>query len=178
MLDIVVSYHCMRFQGKLQNQIWDNGKKLVLGLILAHLVPPKNFFKNLAPSVTRYHVQLSSCTTSEKTNDPVLRKLRDRQINRGTDRRVILLDSVCLMSNIQKHSKKAKVIPQIQYYLIIKYLKIIPQLQLTKWTLNIFILSLYHPKLMYQDLEFILNKDFPSIIFNEKTSTLFNAKSL
>ena len=75
----------MRFQGKLQNQIWDNGKKLVLGLILAHLVPPKNFFKNLAPSVTRYHVQLSSCTTSEKTNDPVLRKLRDRQTEGQTE---------------------------------------------------------------------------------------------
>ena len=40
-------------------------------------MPPKIFFKNLAPSVTRYHVQLSSCTTSEKTNDPILRKLRE-----------------------------------------------------------------------------------------------------
>ena len=36
------------------------------------------FFKNLAPSVTRYHGQLSSCTISEKTNDPILRKLSDR----------------------------------------------------------------------------------------------------
>ena len=32
------------------------------------------FFKNLTSSVTRYHVQLSSCTISEKTNDPILRK--------------------------------------------------------------------------------------------------------
>ena len=46
-------------------------------------MPPKIFFKNLALSVTRYHVQLSSCTTSEKTDDPILRKLRYRQITEG-----------------------------------------------------------------------------------------------
>ena len=44
------------------------------------------FFKNLAPSVTKYHGHLSSCTISEKTNDPILRKLRDRQTNRPTNR--------------------------------------------------------------------------------------------
>ena len=44
------NYHCMRFQGKLINQ---------------------------TSSVTRYHGQLSSCTISEKTNDPILRKLSD-----------------------------------------------------------------------------------------------------
>ena len=38
--------------------------------------PPK---KNLAPSVTRYHGQLSSCTISEKPNDSILRKLSDGQ---------------------------------------------------------------------------------------------------
>ena len=27
MLDIVASYHCMQFQGKLINQTWENGKK-------------------------------------------------------------------------------------------------------------------------------------------------------
>ena len=26
-LDIVASYHCMEFQGKLTNQTWENGKK-------------------------------------------------------------------------------------------------------------------------------------------------------
>ena len=35
------------------------------------------FFKNLTSSVTRYNGQLSSCTISEKTNDPILRKLSD-----------------------------------------------------------------------------------------------------
>ena len=53
-------------------------KKLVLGLILAHLAVIF-FFKNLVLSVTRYHGQLLSCTISEKTNYPILRKLSDDQ---------------------------------------------------------------------------------------------------
>ena len=44
----------------------------------------KFFFKNLAPSVTRYPGQLSSCALSEKTNDSILRKFSDER----TDRRV------------------------------------------------------------------------------------------
>ena len=49
MFDIVASCHRMQLQGKLM-------------------------MKNLAWSVTRYHGQLSSCTISEKNNDPILRK--------------------------------------------------------------------------------------------------------
>ena len=67
-------------------------KNLVLGPILAHLAQiwaPNFFFKNLASSVTRYHGQLSSCTISEKTNDPILRKLSDGQTDRPTDVGVI-----------------------------------------------------------------------------------------
>ena len=83
MLEIVASHHFMQFQGKLMNQSSENDKKkIVLGLTLAHLTQirtPKFFFKNLASSVTRYHGQLSSCTISEKTNDPILRKLSDGQ---------------------------------------------------------------------------------------------------
>ena len=59
------------------NQTWENGKKQVSGLSLASLaqIPPRpQFF-----SVTRYHGQLSSCTTSEKNNDPILRKRTDGQ---------------------------------------------------------------------------------------------------
>ena len=41
--------------------------------------------KNVAPSVTRYHGQLSLCTISEKTNDPILRKLSGRRTDRRTD---------------------------------------------------------------------------------------------
>ena len=64
-------------------------KNLVSGPILAHLAQiwAANFFKNLALSVTRYHGQLSSCTISEKSNDPTLRKLSGRQMDRLTDRR-------------------------------------------------------------------------------------------
>ena len=77
----------MHFQGELMNQIWENGKNLVLGPILVHLAQIRAailfiylfiylFFKNLAPPVTRYG-QLSSFTISEKTDDLVLRKLSD-----------------------------------------------------------------------------------------------------
>ena len=38
--------------------------------------------KNLALSVTRCHGQLSSSTTSEKTNNPILRKFSDGRIDR------------------------------------------------------------------------------------------------
>ena len=60
------------------------------------------FFKNLALSVTRYHGQLSSCTISEKTNDPILRIVSERWTDRQTvtDRRtrVISKDAVWLTS--------------------------------------------------------------------------------
>ena len=59
--------------------IWDPG--VVLGPILA------NFFKNLPASVTRYHGQLFLCTISEKTNNPILRKLSDGGTDGQTDRR-------------------------------------------------------------------------------------------
>ena len=63
------------------NQTWENSKKPSFGPNfgpnLGHQV--FFFFKNLAPSVTRYDGQLYSCTTSEKTNDSILRKLSDGQ---------------------------------------------------------------------------------------------------
>ena len=83
MLDIVASYHCTQFQRTLMKQTRENNKKPSfeanfgpLGLISGR---QNFFFKNLAPSVTRYHGRLSSCTMSEKTNDSILRKLSDRQ---------------------------------------------------------------------------------------------------
>ena len=46
-----------------------------------------NFFlKNLTLSVTRYYSQLSSCKISEKTNDPILRKLSDGETDRQAGR--------------------------------------------------------------------------------------------
>ena len=86
-LDIVASYHCMQFQGKLTNQTWENGKKPSFWPDFGPFDPNLGcqifffffffFFRNLAWSVTRYHVQLSPCTISEKTNTPILRKLSD-----------------------------------------------------------------------------------------------------
>ena len=45
------------------------------------------FFKNLALSVTRFQCQLSSCTISEKTNDPILRKLSNGRTDQPTEGR-------------------------------------------------------------------------------------------
>ena len=65
-------------------------KNLVLALILVHLaqIQAANFFyfffQNLAPSVTRCHGQLS-CTISEKTNDPIFRKLSDGRTDGQTE---------------------------------------------------------------------------------------------
>ena len=96
MLDIVASYHCMQIQGNLMNQICENGKKPSsgpnFGLFGPNLGHQIFFFKNLALSVTRYYGQLSSCTISEKTNDPILRILCDRWMPRWT--RVISQDAV------------------------------------------------------------------------------------
>ena len=77
----------MQFQGKLMNQLEKMVKNRVSSPILAHLTQirtPNFVFQKLTSSVTRYHGQLSSCTISEKTNGPILRKLSDgRKDGRG-----------------------------------------------------------------------------------------------
>ena len=50
-------------------------KNLVLGPMWPKFGLTIFFFKNLAPSFTRYQNQLASYKISEKTNDPILRKL-------------------------------------------------------------------------------------------------------
>ena len=47
--------------------------------------PPIFRPKNLAPSVTVYYGQLSSCSISEKANDPILKKLSDGQTEGRAD---------------------------------------------------------------------------------------------
>ena len=49
------------------------------------------FFKNQASSVTRCHGQLSSCTISEKTNDPILRKLSNARTDGQTDKKTDII---------------------------------------------------------------------------------------
>ena len=90
MLDVVASYHCLQFQEKLMIQSQENGEKSHFRPDLGLLGPNSGrnfffFFKNLASSVTRYHGQLSSCIISEKTKDPILRKLSHGQTDRQTD---------------------------------------------------------------------------------------------
>ena len=79
MLDIVASYHCMQFQGKLKNQTWENSKKPSFGPEFGPFCPNlgHQFFFSKTWLVARYHGQLSSYTISEKTNDPILRKLSE-----------------------------------------------------------------------------------------------------
>ena len=48
---------------------------------------PIFFLKSVASPVTRYNGQLSSCLISEKTNDPILRKVNDRWTDGWTDGR-------------------------------------------------------------------------------------------
>ena len=55
----------------------------LFGLNLGH----QFFFKSLALSVFRYYGQLSSFGISEKTNNPILRKLSDGRTNGRTDGR-------------------------------------------------------------------------------------------
>ena len=94
MLDIVTSFHCMQFQGRLMIQTQDNGEKTHFG--------PRNFcFKNLTRSVTRYHGQLSSCTIPEKTNDPILRKLSDGRTDARIDGRVTSEEAARLTPSVQ-----------------------------------------------------------------------------
>ena len=87
MLDIVASYHCMQFQGKLLNQTSENGKKPSFGSDFDPFDLNSGrqifFFKNLSLSVNRNY-QLS-CTVSEKINDPILRKFSDGRTDGRTN---------------------------------------------------------------------------------------------
>ena len=68
------------------NQTLEKGEKTHFGPNLGFCAQIF-FFKNLDLSLTRYHGQLSSCTISEKTDDPILRKFSDGRSDRRTDRR-------------------------------------------------------------------------------------------
>ena len=79
----------MQFQGKLMIQTRENAKNPHFGPDLGPVGPNSGrqfFFKKLASSVTGYHGQLSSCTISEKTNDPILRKFSDGRTDGQTGR--------------------------------------------------------------------------------------------
>ena len=80
----------VQFKRKLINQTWEKSKILLSALILARLAKfraANNFSKNLALLVTKYHVQLSSCTIAEKANDQILRKFSDGRTDWRLDKR-------------------------------------------------------------------------------------------
>ena len=86
----------------------ENGEKPHFGPNLGPLGPDSghqiSLFKNLVASVTRYQGQLSSCTISEKTNDPILSDRRmDGQTDGKADRRTraISQDAVRRKSSVQ-----------------------------------------------------------------------------
>ena len=95
-------------------------KKLVSGTILDHLVLGHQyfFFKYLALSVTRYHGQVSSCTISEKTNNPISRKLCERQKDRQRDRLTDKSDFVGQMLSNVEHPKTKKLIINFFFHVI------------------------------------------------------------
>ena len=65
------------------NQTRENGKKPNFGPDFGPFGPNSGcqifFPQDLAPSVTRFHGHLWSCTILEKTNDPILRKQTEGQ---------------------------------------------------------------------------------------------------
>ena len=78
MLDIVVIMTVCNLKENQWSKLRKMAKKPNSGTDLGHLGgkfgPQKLFSKTLVSSVARYHGQLSSCTISEKNNDPILRK--------------------------------------------------------------------------------------------------------
>ena len=116
MLDFVASYHCTQFQAKLMNQTWGNGKKFVLIIFFF-------FFAKIWLSVTRYHGQLPSGTLSEKTNDPISRKLSDRwQMDKRM--RVISEDAVQLMLSVQNYTQSIQAIQRITVLTLLEIITI------------------------------------------------------
>ena len=88
---VCVDFTSTRCWTWLQAIIVCNFKEHYLGKheILAHFAQiqaPQFFFQKSD------FYQLSSCTISEKTNDPILRKLSDRRTDRWTDRRTDVQD--------------------------------------------------------------------------------------
>ena len=79
-----------------------NEKKSYFGPNLGPLLNPNSghhFFFNLTLSVSRYHGQASLCTISQKTNDSILRNLRDGWMNAQTHGQ---MDAGCCPTNVDR----------------------------------------------------------------------------
>ena len=106
------------------NQTWENGKKPSFGPNLAQIRTDNFFFfKNLAPSFTRYHDQLASYKISEKTNDPILRKLlTDEQTEGQMDKSGFI--GRCPTSRASKNIKLASLLESMIYIARIQSIRI------------------------------------------------------
>ena len=106
MLGIVGNYHCMQFQGKLMSRIWENSKKPSFGPDFGPFGPNLGlFFSFFCFSKIwlrqSHHGQLSSCTISEKPNNPIIRNFSDRQTDES--------DFIGRCStNVERPTKKGK----------------------------------------------------------------------
>ena len=67
MLDIVASYQCMQFQGKLMNRTWENCKKLSFGPNFGPNLVPKIFFVGFT-STTYYTLLQAIIPCNSKEN--------------------------------------------------------------------------------------------------------------
>ena len=87
----------------------ENGKKLIFGPDFGTFgqIKPAFFFFQKSGSVSHwYHGQLSLCTVSEKTNDPIFRKLSDRWRKGQTDEQIDQSDFIeCCLTKV-KHPTK------------------------------------------------------------------------
>ena len=83
-LELIPTYHCTQYQGKLMNQTWEIEKKNLFWIRFWPIRPKFGstifFSQKMASLVARCHGQLSSSTIPEKTNDPILRT--DRRTDR------------------------------------------------------------------------------------------------
>ena len=110
MLDIVASYHCMQFQGKLKNQTWETGKKtLLLGLILAQIWATNFFFskiwlcQSLEIMVSYHHVQYQKKLMIQSWENLVMDGQTDRQTKKRTDGQTDESDFIgCCLTNVER----------------------------------------------------------------------------
>ena len=106
MLNIVASYHCRQFEGKLMIQTREKGENLILDLIQAlwaHIWAAKIFFQKTGFVIHQISWSAIIMHNIKKTNDQILRKLSDGRTDRQTDirMRVISQDADQLTSTVQ-----------------------------------------------------------------------------
>ena len=88
MLNIVASYHCRQFEGKLMIQTREKGENLILDQIQAlwaHIWAAKIFFQKTGLVIHQISWSAIIMHNIKKTNDQILRKLSDGRTDGQTD---------------------------------------------------------------------------------------------